>query len=158
MNFSLERGFFPSDFKESIVLPLISRKKLLTPTSLVTTGLFPIFRSCQRHLKESSPLKSMNISMTVIFMPRCNRPTGSIIALEAALINVVNDIQPAIDDQCQSILVLLDLFAAFDTIDHAILLESLRFCYSFSNLVLQLFTSYLVDRPQRIVLDKFSSR
>ena len=158
MNLSLERGFFASDFKESIVRPLITRKKLLTPTSLVTTGLFPIFRSCQRHLKESSPLKSMNISMTMVFMPRCSRPTGSIKALETALISVINDIQPAIDDQCQSILVLLDLSAAFDTIDHAILLESLRFCYGFSNLVLQWFTSYLVDRPQCIVLDKFSLR
>ena len=55
-------------------------------------------------------------------------------------------------------MVLLDLFAAFDTIDHASLLERLRFRYGFSKLVRQWFTSYLVDRPQRIVLDKFSSQ
>ena len=77
---------------------------------------------------------------------------------ETALIRVVNDIQRAIDDQCKSILVLLDLSAAFDTIDHEILLERLQFRYGFSNLVLQWFTSYLVDRPQRIALDKFSSQ
>ena len=41
---------------------------------------------------------------------------------------------------------------------HAILLQRLRFRYGFSNLVLQWFTSYLVDRPQRLVLDKFSSQ
>ena len=51
-----------------------------------------------------------------------------------------------------------DLSAVFDTIDHEILLERLRFRYGFSNLLLQWFTSYLVDRPQRIVLDKFSSQ
>ena len=84
---------------------------------------------------------------------RCNRPTGSI-NTETALIRVVNDIHRAIDDQCESILVLLDLSAALDTIDHAILLERLRFLYGFSNLVLQWFTSYLVNRPQRVVLDK----
>ena len=55
-------------------------------------------------------------------------------------------------------MVFLDLSAAFDTIDHEILLERLRFRYGFSNLVLQWFTSYLIDRPQRIVLDKFSSQ
>ena len=42
--------------------------------------------------------------------------------------------------------------------DHAIYLERLRFCYGFSNLVLQWLTSYLVERPQRIVLDKLSSQ
>ena len=77
---------------------------------------------------------------------------------ETALIRIVNDIQRALDDQCESILVLLDLSAAFDTMDHAIYLERLRFCYGFSNLVLQWFTSYLVERPQRIVLDKLSSQ
>jgi len=51
-----------------------------------------------------------------------------------------------------------DLSAAFVTIDHEILLERLWFGYGFFNLVLQWFTSYLVDRPQRIVLDKFSSQ
>ena len=54
--------------------------------------------------------------------------------------------------------VLLDLSAAFDRTDHEILLERLRFRYGFSNLVLKWFTSYLIDRPQRIVLDKFSSQ
>ena len=81
---------------------------------------------------------------------------GKCHSTETALIRVVNDIRRAVDDQCESILVLLDLSAAFDTIDHAILLERLRFRYGLSNLVLQWFTSYLVDRTKRIMFDKFS--
>ena len=73
MNMSLKKGFFPSDFKKSIVRPLFKKE---TPTSLV--GIFPILRFCQRHLKKSSPFKSSNISMTKAFMPKCNRPTGTI--------------------------------------------------------------------------------
>ena len=59
-NLSLEKGFFLL-ISRSLLSVLLSRKKLLIPMSLVTTGLFLIFRSCQRHLKESSPLKSMKI-------------------------------------------------------------------------------------------------
>ena len=81
---------------------------------------------------------------------------GKYRSTETALIRVVNDIHRAIGDQCESILVLLELSAAFDTIDHAMLLERLGFLYGFFNLVLQWFTSYLVDRPKRIMFDKFS--
>ena len=83
---------------------------------------------------------------------------GKYHSTETALIRVVNDIHRAIGDQCESILVLLDLSAAFDTIDHAILLERLGFLYGFFNLVLQWFTSYLVDRPKRIMLTSFLSQ
>ena len=55
-------------------------------------------------------------------------------------------------------MVLLDLSVSFDTIDHETFLERLRYRYGFSNLVLQWFISYLTDRPQHIVLDKFSSQ
>ena len=62
---------------------------------------------------------------------------GKYHSTETALIRVVNDIHRAIGDQCESILVLLELSAAFDTIDHAMLLERLGFLYGFFNLVLQ---------------------
>lgn len=52
-------------------------------------------------------------------------------------------------------MVLLDLSASFDTIDQEILLERLRYRYGFSNLVLQWFTSYLVERPQHSVRQAF---
>lgn len=77
---------------------------------------------------------------------------------ETALLRVVNDIHQAIDNKREAVLVLLDLSAAFDTIDHAILLDRLRDRYGFSGTVLRWIESYLKYRPQCIVLDKILSR
>ena len=47
---------------------------------------------------------------------------------ETALTRVQNDILRAMDDSKATVLVLLDLSAAFDTVDHNFLLERLKQC------------------------------
>ena len=76
---------------------------------------------------------------------------------ETALLQVVNDIHQATDNKCEAVLVMLDLSVAFDTIDHAILLDRLGYCYGFSQMVLRWIKSYLKDRAQCIALDKILS-
>ena len=56
---------------------------------------------------------------------------------ETALLQVVNDIHQATDNKCESVQVMLDLSVAFDTTDHAIILDRLGYCSGFSEMVLR---------------------
>ena len=69
---------------------------------------------------------------------------------ETAVLKVLSDILLAIDDGNLSALVMLDLSAAFDTVDHEILLRRLDISYGLSGTVLHWFESYLVGRRQHV--------
>ena len=59
------------------------------------------------------------------------------------LLRVTNDIFRTVDRRQDVVLVLLDLSAAFDTIDHIILVEWLKSYFAVSKLTLCWFRSYL---------------
>ena len=69
---------------------------------------------------------------------------------ETALTRVQNDLLMAVDSLGGAILVLLDLSAAFDTIDHAVLIRTLKNYIGVSGSALAWFMSYLSDREQSI--------
>ena len=72
---------------------------------------------------------------------------------EIALIKVQNDILLALDAGSSDILLMLDLSAAFDTIDHDILLSRLCNVYDITGDALDWFRSYLTGSIQRVVID-----
>ena len=67
---------------------------------------------------------------------------------ETAVLKVLSDILLAIDSGDLPALVLLDLSAAFDMVDHDILIQRLKTSYGLSGMVLQWFQTYLVSRSQ----------
>ena len=72
---------------------------------------------------------------------------------ETALLKVKNDILMNMENQKVTLLVLLDLSAAFDTVDHRILLDRLQFDFGISGSALNWIESYLSNRTQRIYID-----
>jgi len=69
---------------------------------------------------------------------------------ETALVRIHNDIVTAIDQRDVCALVLLDLSAAFDTVDHPILIDVLRQRFGIEGDALGWMQSYLANRSQEV--------
>ncbi len=77
---------------------------------------------------------------------------------ETALVQITNDFLLASDQGCISLLVLLDLSAAFDTIDHDILIDRLQNYTGIQGQALRWFRSYLSDRYHFVYLNREASQ
>ena len=69
---------------------------------------------------------------------------------ETAALRVLSDILGALDRGDFSVLTLLDLSAAFDTVDHSTLLRRLERSYGIRATILGWFKSYLHNRQQSV--------
>ena len=76
---------------------------------------------------------------------------------ETALVKVTNDLLSASDSGLVSVLVLLDLSAAFDTINYSILLQRLEHVIGINETALGWFKLYLSDRFQFVLVNEESS-
>ena len=77
--------------------------------------------------------------------------------VETALLRVQNDVLAALDDNQGVILALLDLSAAFDLVDHDLLLTRLQQRIGVTGSALAWFQSYLSDRHQVVNIHNTSS-
>ena len=145
VNMSLLSGVFPQALKTAVIKPLLKRNNL---DASVMNNYRPI---------SNLPFLSKIIEKAVFqqlnnFLALNNhfgvvqsgfRPHHS---TETALVKVFNDIHLNTDRGRISVLVLLDLSAAFDTVDQNILLDRLENWVGLSGTVLNWFESYLKDR------------
>ena len=76
---------------------------------------------------------------------------------ETALLKVTNDILTALDRGDITFLTLLDLSAAFDTIDHTLLFQILSHRYGITGTALRWFQSYLTHRTQSVNIQNVTS-
>ncbi len=77
---------------------------------------------------------------------------------ETALVKITNDLLLASDQGCISLLVLLDPSAAFDTIDHDILIDRVQNYTGIQGQALRWFRSYLSDRYHFVYLNEEASQ
>ena len=145
VNISLETGTFPKALKTAVIKPLLKKSSL---DATVLNNYRPI--SNLPFL--GKVLEKVVYQQLTDFLLTNNaydtfqsgfRPHHS---TETALIKVTNDIRMNTDSGKVSVLVLLDLSAAFDTVDHEILLQRLENWVGISDPALNWFKSYLEER------------
>ena len=76
---------------------------------------------------------------------------------ETALAKVHSDLTKAVDEKKVALLLLLDLSAAFDTIDHELLLDRCEKLFGLASTPLQWLRSYMAERTQRVLVEDASS-
>uniref|UniRef100_A0A3B3HB31 Reverse transcriptase domain-containing protein n=1 Tax=Oryzias latipes TaxID=8090 RepID=A0A3B3HB31_ORYLA len=145
MNTSLSTGTVPDDFKAAMIQPLL-KKPSLDPSCFEhyrPISKLPFLAKILEKLVAEQVISFLNknkLFETLQSGFKANHST------ETALLRVMNDLLMAADSGKISILVLLDLSAAFDTVDHSILLQRLKSWVGFSGTVFNWFYSYLSDR------------
>ena len=149
VNLCLTTGDFPISCKSSIVIPLIKKPGL-----------------DREMLKNYRPVSNLSFLAKVIEKVFSIRILGHILdnnivdsfqsayraghSCETALLRVYNDIVTTVGKGNGSFLVLLDLSAVFDTIDHDNLFYILEKYVGISGSALRLIRSYFSDRTQRV--------
>ena len=124
-NLSFSEGRFPTSFKLAQILPLL--KKPGTDTD-VPANYRPIsnLNSLSKILEK---LFSSRLKNHVKLSPNLN-PFQSAYrqyhSTETALLKILNDVYTSVDGKKITILVSLDLSAAFDTLEHSTLLQRLE--------------------------------
>ena len=156
INTFLTTGIVPPDLKTAIVKPLLKKpsldKNLLKNYRPISNLPFlsKILEKVVLH-KLLSHLQENNLSNPFQSAYRAGCST------ETVLLRIVNDILSALDNDNISVLLLLDLSAAFDTLDHQILLSHLNSVLGIQSTALQWFHPYLSDRYQSTSVNNSSS-
>ena len=157
INNSLQNGKFPDKLKNAAVWPLLKKANLPLED------------------KNYRPVSNLSYVGKIIERAACDQivefalQTGNIErnqsayrvghSTESALLKVKSDLLYAMDNQEVTCLMLLDLSAAFDTVDHDLLLNRLHLRYGFDETILNWISSYLRSRIQQVLIgdNTFSS-
>ena len=156
INLSLDSGYFPRTWKCALVRPLLKED-----------GLPPVFKNFRpvSNLAFISKLVETVVAKQLQHYLNCNnlflvfqsayRQNHS---TETALLKVMNDILLNMNNQCVTLLILLDLSDAFDTVNHDTMQRRLEYSFGIQGKALSWFASYLSGRTQRIMINESLSK
>ena len=155
-NASLLEGLLPVSQRHAIITPILKKSFLdpgelrnYRPVSNLTFMSKVVERMVSEHMVEYLQAGGM--------MPRLQSAYRRHHSTETALLRILSDILNAMDDRRVTLLGLLDLSAAFDTVDHSILLRRLQGQFGFNGIALQWIRSFLSDRTQQVQFQNIRS-
>jgi len=148
-NRSLSTGHVPTVFKEAFITPIVKKPGLdsadassYRPISNLSVLSKLLERVVARQLLDYLTSANLLPSLQSGFRPGHST--------ETATLHVLSELLMAVDRGDFAALALLDLSAAFDTVDHEILLQRLQSSFSIDGSALRWFRSYLFGRTQYV--------
>jgi hypothetical protein len=148
-NTSLSSGIVPLNMKYSIVTPLLKKPNMdqsdcasFRPVSNLSVIAKLLERIVSRQIVSYMEVNTL--------LPKCQSAYRANHSTETALLRVVSDLVEASDSGRVTLLALLDMSAAFDTVDHGILLQRLAYDFGIHSSVIDWIASYLTDRKQTV--------
>ena len=153
INTSLATGVVPVDMKHALETPILKKRgldvnSLASPISNLNLVSKTLEHYVANELRRYIDTNGFNDPFQSAYRPRHST--------ETALVRIHEDMTQAIDSRRGVLLVLLDLSAAFDTLDHSILLLRLR-DIGLTQTVFTWFKSYLAGRTNAIKIREATS-
>ena len=156
VNKSLLSGMVPPSMKLAIVIPLL-KKMLLDPEILKNFRPISNLSFLSKIMEKTVSIKTLEHTKVNHLDAKFQSAYKAYHSTETALLRVQNDFLMAADEQKVGILVLLDLSAAFDVIDHDKMLSNLQVIHGIEGTALEWYRSYLSDRYQTVVINGVQS-
>lgn len=157
INASMKQGLFVSSWKTAVVRPLLKKSGL----DLVNSNYRPVSNlSFLSKVLEKAVLSQFNEHCALYHLfPDYQSAYRQNYSCETALLKIVDDILWNMEHQKITALACIDLSAAFDTVDHAILADVLQAKFGVTDRALDWFTTYLQPREFMVnVGESYSSR
>ena len=152
VNSSFDHGIFPLKLRTAVVKPLLKKDNL-------DLNVFKNYRPVSNipfisKVFEKVAVKRLTNHLDINGLQEDYQSAYKLMhSTETALLKVKHDISSALDRHNSVIFVMLDLSAAFDTIDQNQLLGLLRDEYGITGKALSWFSTYLEDRTQRVQVE-----
>ena len=149
INCSLLSGEFPQSWKMALITPIVKKPSLdpSQPSSYRPVSNLPFASKVLERIVNTQLSDYLNHHGLHHPFQSAYRAQHSV---ETALLKVQNDIFEAVDQRKSVALILLDLSAAFDTVDHEILLKRMQKKFGIDAAVLKWMRSYLSGREQKV--------
>ena len=147
-NMSLRLGLFPSKWKQANIVPMHKKGDKKDPRNYRSVSLLPLFGKVMEKivfdelLRHAAPVLS---SAQHGFLPGRSCITNLTTYLHSAW--------GSISDGCQTDAIYTDFSAAFQSVNHKLLLFKLSESYCISGKIFDWFVSYLSEREQRVIVN-----
>jgi hypothetical protein len=155
VNRSLLTGVFPEIWKSAVVKPLLKKKGL--PLELQNYRPVSNLTFLSKILEKAALSQIKEYIESNHLLPAYQSAYRKHYSVETAMLKMYSDLLESIDNSKVTIVVMVDLSAAFDTIDITILIQMLKDEFGIDCTPLRWIESYLSNRTMKVLINRSSS-